>query len=123
MGVGVRARVRVIVRARVRAWFGVGAGVRVRIRARARAWFGVGAMIGIRGRASVRVSDKSRDGARLELGSGLALGVFDGHKAQAVKLLVTGLFSPVCLQVCRERKRVRNAKSEKASCGGQPYRR
>ena len=79
MGVGVRARVRVIVRARVRAWFGVGAGVRVRIRARARAWFGVGAMIGIRGRASVRVSDKSRDGARLELGSGLALGVFSGH--------------------------------------------
>ena len=102
MGVGVRARVRVIVRARVRAWFGVGAGVRVRIRARARAWFGVGAMIGIRGRASVRVSDKSRDGARLELGSELALGVFsghaglfNGHTAQA-RRLVTG-FTPLCV--------------------------
>ena len=27
----------------------------------------------------MRVSDKSRDGARLELGSELALGVFSGH--------------------------------------------
>ena len=105
MGVGVRARVRVIVRARVRAWFGVGAGVRVRIRARARAWFGVGAMIGIRGRASVRVSDKSRDGARLELGSGLALGVFSGHAGvfnghnPSRESVGDWFYSPVCLQV------------------------